>query len=78
MTRDEIIKFMEENPNVRITHTSFDSDEYLYQKEDGNVYDEKGYLFEDWYSNRSNGLRMRSGGNWEDGWSVKFVVVERV
>ena len=72
MTREVMIVFMEENPNVKITHTLFGSEEYIYQKEDGDVYDENGYLFDDWYSDRNNGVRMRTGGNWEDGWSVKF------
>lgn len=72
MTREAIIIFMQENPNVKITHTLFDSNEYIYLKEDGNVYDENDYLFEDWYSKRSMGIRMRTGGSWEDGWSVKF------
>ena len=37
-----------------------------------NIYDENDYLFEDWYSDGSIGMRMRTGGSWEDGWSVKF------
>lgn len=78
MTRDEMIVFMEENPNVKITHTLFDSDEYIYQKEDGKVYDENGYLFDDWYSDRNNGVRMRTGGNWEDGWSVKEIDIKKI
>ena len=43
MTREAIIIFMQENPNVKITHTLFDSNEYIYLKEDGNVYDENGF-----------------------------------
>ena len=70
MLRTQIINFMKENPNVKITHRLFDSDEYLYQENDGKVYDEKGYLFEDWYSDDRNGMRMRTGGSWEDGWDV--------
>lgn len=72
MTREAMIEFMEENPNVKITHSLFGSEEYIYQKENGNVYDENNYLFDDWYSDTNNGVRMRTGGNWEDGWSVKF------
>lgn len=71
MTREVMIVFIEENPNVKIVHTLFDSNEYLYQKEDGKIYDENGYLFEDWYSDDKNGIRLRTGGIWEDGWSVK-------
>lgn len=71
MTRDEMIAFISEHPNVKITHPLFGSEEYLIGKEDGNVYDEKGYLFEDWHSDRNNGLRMRKGDIWEKGWMVK-------
>lgn len=72
MTREAMIVFMQENPNVKITHFLFDSNEYIYQKEDGDIYDECGYIFEDWHSNIHIGLRMRTGGNWDDGWTVKF------
>ena len=73
MTREDMIIFIKENPNVKITHFLFSSYEYIYLKEDGKVYDESGYLFEDWRSNIiSNGLRSRKGGNWDDGWEVKF------
>lgn len=75
MSRDEMIKFMNENPNIKITHTLFDQNEYIYQKEkNGEVYDEDGNLFDDWHSggiNKRNGVRMRTGGNWENGWDVK-------
>lgn len=74
MDRSTMIVFMEENPNVKITHWLFSDDEYIYQKEDGKVYEENGYLFEDWYSEgagQHNGIRMRNGGNWETGWKVK-------
>ena len=71
-----MINFILENPNVPITHTLYDSDEYIFSKENGLVYDENGYLFENWDSMVDkwtgwNGIRLRSGGNWEDGWSVK-------
>lgn len=71
MDRDTMIKFMEENLGVKITHELFGNDEFIYQKDNGCVYDENGYLFEDWYSSglgRHDGIRMRKGGNWEDGW----------
>ena len=37
------------------------------------VYDERGYLFEDWVSEgagKHDGIRARVGGTWEDGWSL--------
>lgn len=73
MTRDEMIEFIKNNPNVKITHTHFSPDEYIYSRSSGRVYTEEGYLFEDWYSNEfrgHNGIRMRKGGNWENGWSL--------
>ena len=66
-TRSEMIEFIKANPDVKITHILFDKSEYIYSKEDGNIYDENGYLFEDWYGNR-DGIRMRNGGKWDTGW----------
>lgn len=60
---------LKNQPNVKITHELFDSDEYIYGAK-GCVYDECGYLFEDWHSSYRNGMRMRVGGSWEDGWSL--------
>lgn len=75
MTRTEMIDFIRNNPNVPITHWLFSSNEYIYSKENGKVYEENGYLFEDWYSPNDirgwNGIRCRTGDNWEDGWRVK-------
>ena len=70
MTRTEMIGFARENPLVKITHPLFSKDEYIYGKGDGKVYEEHDYLFEDFTSERHNGLRMRSGGAWETGWSL--------
>lgn len=70
MTREEMIEFIKANPGVKITHELFDDYEYIYLGEDGNVYDENDYLFEDWHSPMHNGIRLRIGGNWEYGWSV--------
>lgn len=70
MTRTEMIGFLRENPFVKVTHKLFMKDEYLYSKGDGCIYEEHDYLFEDWSSERSNGMRMRSGGAWETGWSL--------
>lgn len=75
MTRTEMIEFIKENPLVNITHPLFAHDEYIFSMASGNVYDEAGYLFEDWYSPNDcagwNGIRMRTGGSWEDGWYIK-------
>ena len=72
MTRTEILAYLRGNFYHRVTHRLFDSTEYLYCAEDGNIYDENGYLFEDWDegSFAHNGLRMRTGGPWEDGWGI--------
>ena len=76
MSRNEMIEFIQKNSCVHITHFLFGDDEYIYSSEDGLVYDEKGYLFEDWNSvtnmwSGHNGIRMRSGKQWENGWSIK-------
>lgn len=76
MTRTEMIAFIRKNPHVFVAHTLFDESEYIYTGDDGFVYDENGYLFEDWGDgfgswNRNNSIRTRIGGQWEDGWYIK-------
>lgn len=74
MERNFMIELIKENPGIEITHSFFGDDEYIYQKEDGKIYDENGYLFEDWYSEglgQHNGIRIRKGGEWEFGWRLK-------
>lgn len=75
MTRAEMIEFISKNPNVSISHLLFADDEFIFSSPGGRVYDESGYLFEDWYSPNDpsgwNGIRMRKGGQWENGWYVK-------
>ena len=69
MTRDAMIAFIKTHPGVRITHELFASDEYICALDNGIVYDENGYLFEDWYSeNARDGIRIRTGDRWETGW----------
>lgn len=72
MTRTEIISYMRKNPGVKVTHVSFDRTEYLYMKDDECIYDESDYLFENWdpLDRLHYGMRMRSGGLWEIGWSI--------
>lgn len=72
LSREAAIDVLENKPNQKITHKFFDSNEYIYSK-DGVVYDEQGYLFEDWVSDgtgKHDGIRARVGGAWEDGWSL--------
>jgi len=76
MTRTEMIDFIRENPHIHVTHPLFDESEYIYTGHAGNVYDENGYLFEDWGNGfgswiSNNGIRLRSGDQWEDGWCIK-------
>ena len=68
MTREEMMDFIRKNPNKKISHVSFGNDEYILYKEDGKVYDENNYIFEDFTTSRHNGLRFRVGGLWESGW----------
>lgn len=75
MTRSEMIAYIKANPYHQISHTLFEPDEYIYSGYDGYVYDEKGFLFEEWYEPwRWNGIRLRVGNEWEDGWYVKTTV----
>ena len=46
MTRTEMLDFIRNNPNTKITHGLFEPYEFLYMGNDGNVYDENDYLFE--------------------------------
>lgn len=70
MTKTEIIDFMRENEGIKVTHFLFTPEEYLYMK-NGVVYSEEGYIFEDFYSeHRCDGLRIRSGNMWQNGWKL--------
>lgn len=70
MTREEL--FLEiKKRNIKFTHILFDDHEYLERRSDGCIYDENGYLFEDFgCDNCWNGMRIRQGGAWEKGWSI--------
>lgn len=71
MTRDEMLAFIKENPYIHIRHSLFENYEYIYSGSDGIIYDEYGYIFENWETiGRCDGLRIRVGGLWETGWSV--------
>ena len=73
MTRDEMIAFIKANPGAHIAHRYFSPGEYLVSGARGNVYDENGYLFEDWYSigpGAHSGIRDREGDFWETGWFI--------
>lgn len=76
MTRTEMIAFIKANPYVKITHENFGDDEYIYLASDGYVYTEEGYLFETWVGIAHDGIRNRSGGLWEDGWSLYDLEVQ--
>jgi hypothetical protein len=70
-----MIAYIKANPYHQISHNLFDADEYIYYGYDGYVYDENGYLFEDWDNATKwtghNGIRLRDGKEWENGWYVK-------
>ena len=70
MTRTEMLDFIRNNPNTKITHGLFEPYEFLYMGNDGNVYDENDYLFENFLFGCHNGLQIRCGGDWENGWEV--------
>lgn len=76
MTRSEMIEFLKKNPYVNISHFLFAEDEFIYSDTSGLVYDENGRIFENWDSitdmwSGVNGIRLRTGGNWETGWYTK-------
>lgn len=77
MNYNEMIEFILSHPFVAISHTLFDDCEYIYLGKDGRVYDENGYLFEDWewHPFTRNGLRIRQDGIWQSGWFVRTDVV---
>lgn len=68
MSRVEMMAALTSKPGAKISHQYFAPGEYIYLGEDSNVYDENGYLFEDWTSRRNCGVRMRNGNGWEHGW----------
>lgn len=70
ISRIEMMVALTSKPHVKISHQFFTADEYIYLGDDGKVYDENDYLFEDWTSHAHCGLRMRAGGNWEHGWYI--------
>lgn len=68
-SRDWAIEILRKCPGAKITHKSFDNNEYIYTESNGLVYDENHYLFEDWYGDH-NGMRLRVGDSWEKGWMI--------
>ena len=73
LTIEQMIAFIKQNPNVKISHTSFTEDEYIYCAGVGRILDENDYLFEDWETPIHNGIRfrMKESDTWKDGWFVK-------
>ena len=73
MTKDQAIYFVLHHPYAKITHRLFASDEYLYSNGDSIIYDENGYVFEDFYSDGPAarcGMRIRNEDFWWEGWYV--------
>lgn len=75
MTRSEMITFIKANPFIPITHLLFDDSEYIYADEQGNVWDENGNLFEDWYTPyMHDGIRLRDKDWWLSEWEIRMGV----
>lgn len=73
LPRSEMIALIKEYPHLPFTHRFFSAGEYIYSNAAGDIYDENGYLFEDWHSegpDRHDGIRRRTGGAWEHGWRI--------
>ena len=69
-SREWALEKLRKYPGIRITHKSFDRNEYIYTElVDGLVYDENHYLFEDWDGDH-DGMRRRVGDSWEKGWML--------
>ncbi len=71
ISRIDMMAALTSRPGTKISHHLFSPEEYIYLANDGRVYDENDYLFDDWDSHAYCGLRMRSGGAWETGWYIK-------
>ena len=69
LSRLDMLVLLTSKPHTKITHRLFDANEYIYLGDDGLVHDESGRIFDDWDSPHLCGLRERSGGVWETGWS---------
>lgn len=69
MTKDLAIHYMFHNPHCHVRHNLFSSDEYLYSKGDGIIYDEAGNVFED-FDSHCAGMRLRWEEVWLTGWHV--------
>jgi hypothetical protein len=72
MTKEQAINYMLHQPYHKITHRLFAHDEYIYSKGDGIIYDENGYVFEDFEVARVPrcGMRIRNEDYWWEGWSI--------
>lgn len=76
LTREEAIAILRTNPYAKISHELFSKNEFLTGNGCGNVFDENGYLFEDWVSSHANGMRMRTDYLFKNGWYIKKEKVE--
>lgn len=73
LNRSEMIELIKKHPHLPFAHRLFSHGEYIYSNASGDVYDENGYLFEDWHSEGPGchaGIRLRIGGAWEHGWRI--------
>lgn len=78
MVRTEMLTFIEEHPNVPVSHPFFGSDEFIFMDNHLIIRDECGYVFDDGTPERT-GMQMRRGGEWEYNWYVKEgVMVENI
>lgn len=73
MSKLNILVYMYEHPNVRISHDLFDDNEYIYyDKECDCIKDEYNNIFESWEEGRNiyNGFYARTGSRWDYGWHL--------
>ena len=73
MTKEEIIELMKMCPFKAVTHLYFEEDQYIYW--DGYVIrNEKDSIFEDFCTEKYNGMRCRTASAWNTGWMFNSMI----
>lgn len=65
MTKQEVIKYLNENPNKPVKHYHFSEDEYIFKDDNGDLIDECGKVLDE-----KEFWEIRRGNYWEEYWDV--------
>lgn len=65
MTKQEVIKYLNENFNKPVAHVHFLRDEYIFKDDNGDLIDECGNVLDE-----KEFWEIRSGQYWEENWKV--------